>query len=115
MSVERCPNPDPRCPWFRRPTPKSLRDSQEHGCFSDLDHKVPQRLAREVGATALEKAYILNSKDNRQQLCRWEHDEKCVTGDDPIPSEEYMYETLARELVEGIVNLSESKRKQIGI
>lgn len=115
MAMKACPNPSFECPWFSRKTPAPLKNTQEHGCFSDLDHKVPQRLARIAGATALQKAYILDSQDNRQQICRWEHEEKGAQGDDPMPSNEYMMQTLARELMQGIVDFSDKQKKQIGL
>jgi len=67
MAREACPNPNRAgCPWQDR----------KDGCFSDSDHIIPQRLARRKGATPAERQYIMTNPDNRQQLCRWEHEMK---------------------------------------
>lgn len=110
MAIGSCPNPSFECPWFRRPTPRPLKGSQEHGCFSDLDHIVPQRL----GTTALAKTYI-NLPENKQQLCRWDHDEKGYEGDEPLPPEDYMAERVAVAALEGAIRLNAKKKKRIGL
>lgn len=113
MAIRPCPNPSMDCPFFEQMPPSCLKSTQEHGCFSDLDHIVPQRYARAVGATALEKTYILDYPGNHQQLCRWEHEEKTFQGDEPLPDRAIMRQRLAQAVLEGIMVLSGNKRKQI--
>lgn len=84
------------------------RGNQENGCYSDKDHKVPQRLA----TTALATAYIY-SPENLEQICRSEHDEKCKEGDDPLPDRETMIESVLRQSKMGKIAISRSLRKQI--
>ena len=76
MAITPCPNPNPECPYFNRPTPSTLKDSQEHGCFASCDHIIPRFIGRQA-TSALVKNYV-RSKANQQQLCRWEHDKKTV-------------------------------------
>ena len=104
MAIERCPNPLPDCPWFGRPTPKCLRSTQEHGCFSDLDHILP----RFLGRTSLQRRFI-ERPENKQQLCRWEHDEKTFEDENwpPIlPDAKTMRQMLALRKESGIVEIS---------
>lgn len=63
--------------------PPELRQVQEHGCFSDRDHIIPQRLARRFGRTSLERE-IIYDQENIVQTCRAEHDEKTVQEDDAV-------------------------------
>lgn len=80
MSVGPCPNPQENCPWFGRKAPKPLRRTQEHGCFSDEDHIIPRFLGRQATENNRIIRKYINLPENRQQICRWEHDEK--TADD---------------------------------
>lgn len=67
------------CPWAERPG----------GCFADTDHIVAQKF-RYMGL--LVSKYI-DTPDNKEQLCRWEHDNK----DDyavELPSEEFMLQAV---------------------
>lgn len=99
-----CPVANEACKYFERvPVPGG---NVENGCFSDLDHKVPKRLA----TTALARAYIF-SPENTQQLCRREHDDKCAEGDDPLPSPEEMRESLRRQA--GRIAITRSVKKQL--
>ena len=82
MSYEACPNPQEDCPYYRRPAPGKLKGTQSHGCFSDSDHIIPQRLARRRSATRAEKQYIMQNPENREQLCRNLHNEKTLAEDD---------------------------------
>ena len=58
-------------------------------CYSDTDHIVPQRIARQAGATALTKVFI-HHPVNKQQICRYEHLLKTREGDAPLPTETEM-------------------------
>lgn len=106
MGYGECPLANEGCKYFERPSVP--RGNQENGCFSDRDHKVPQRLA----TTALATAYIYGP-ENLQQICRNEHDEKCKDGDDPLPSREAMIESVLRQSKMGKIVVSRSLRKQI--
>lgn len=109
MSRKPCPNANEHCKYFFRPVNKQMREQGfENGCFSDLDHIVPQRL----GKTALAKAYI-NLPMNHQQLCRVEHEEKTEDGDEPLPTIESMIGALATAEAEGVVRISKNLRRQL--
>lgn len=89
MAYKPCPFANEGCKYWDRKTPGPLRGEQKHGCYSDLDHIVPQRL----GTTALNQAYIQLSV-NKQQLCRRLHDEKTAAGDEPLPPIEDMIDAV---------------------
>lgn len=97
MSYGPCPNPRPECPYAER------------GCFSDLDHIVPKRLAE----CLLSRTYILDYPGNHQQLCRWEHDEKTRNGDEPLPSREFMLDAIRTAYESGEMHLSKGKRRRL--
>lgn len=101
MSRQPCPNAHEGCPLYDTKT----------GCFSDIDHIVPKRL----GTTALARFYILNHPENRQRLCRAEHDEKTRAGDEPLPSDDYMREAIAQAVGEGILSISNNRQRKLGI
>lgn len=82
--IRECPTPREDCPYYNLPPPPPLR-GQEYGCYSDRDHIVPKRL----GTTALARKYI-RLPINMQQLCRWDHVEKTIRGDEPLPPYEVM-------------------------
>lgn len=106
MAYSECTIASEECKYFNRePIPGA---NKENGCYSDKDHKVPQRLA----TTALSRAYIY-SPDNLQQLCRQEHDEKCLEGDEPLPSREAMLESLRAQLKGGRLRLSRATMNRI--
>lgn len=106
MSYGECPFANESCKYFERsPVPGG---NKENGCFSDLDHKVPKRLA----TTALARAFIY-SPENLQQLCRSEHDEKCKEGDDPLPDRETMKERVLAQMKIGRISVSRSLVKEI--
>lgn len=110
MSRKPCPFANESCKYFNRPAPPELRrQGQENGCFSDLDHIVPRRL----GTTALSHFYIYNLPENKQQLCRAEHEEKSSHGDEPLPTDEYMRERIAAAEALGTVALTENQRRKI--
>lgn len=93
MSRGECPTPREACPYYDRTPPPELR-GQEFGCFSDLDHLVPQRLAKGLGKTSLIRQYIYHPV-NLSQTCRWEHEMKNKQGDRLLPSEEVMLQEIA--------------------
>ncbi len=95
--IGECPNPRAECPYAAR-----------EGCFSDTDHIVPQRL----GTNALAATYI-GLPVNKQQLCRWEHDQKTRNGDEPLPEREEMIEAIETAVALGQIALSRRKRKAI--
>jgi hypothetical protein len=91
-----CPNPQPFCKYADR------------GCFSDTDHIVPQRLA----TTALNAAYI-DLPENKQQLCRREHDTKTRAGDEPLPDVETMREAVVRAHAVGAIAMGRRRMKSV--
>lgn len=111
MSRKPCPFANESCKYWDRPVPPELkrRYGQENGCFSDLDHIVPRRL----GTTALSQFYITQVPENKQQLCRAEHDMKTQLGDAPLPSEEYMRGAIVAAEALGEVALSQTQRRKI--
>lgn len=98
MARGECPTPRPECPYVNR----------EGGCFSDLDHIVPQRLGR----TALAAIYI-NLPSNKQQLCRWLHEQKTAEGDEPLPPKEVMFMEVAAAQLRGEISLSNRKLRKV--
>ena len=104
--IKECPNAHKGCPWFDRPPSVP---GATNGCFSDTDHIVPRRLA----TTALTRLFI-NSPENKQQLCREEHEAKSLAGDAPLPSREYMIESILQQKNLGILAVSRRIRKIIG-
>lgn len=94
--IGECPNASPECPYFDRATRGVLHDTQDNGCYTDTDHRIPKFMGR--GANALLRNYI-RSDDNKQQLCRHEHDLKTAEEfkDHPeLPSERFMIDALIR-------------------
>lgn len=91
-----CPNRNPGCKYY------------EKGCFADTDHIVPRRL----GGCALSRTYI-ELPDNKQQLCRAEHERKSRSGDAPLPSREHMREAIFAAEALGTIRLSKNKRRKI--
>jgi hypothetical protein len=101
MSIKACPFANETCRYYESRPPASLRGKQKHGCFSDLDHIVPQRLGK---GNHLAAAFI-NLAMNKQQLCRDEHDEKSHDGDEPLPSRVDMATALRRADIDGEIRL----------
>lgn len=94
------------CPNFNRPTPKPLRDIQEHGCYADTDHIIPRFLGKLAGTSSLLKNYI-RSPANKQQLCRWEHDSKTAR---EIASPESIIVPSQRFMIDAIIRARHGKR-----
>jgi len=105
MSAEVCPITREDCPYFNRPP--RLRNA-ENGCFSDLDHKVPKRLA----TTTLASLFI-ESPANKQQLCRSEHDEKTHSGDEPLPDRSTMLASVMAQIAAGELNVSRNVKRRL--
>lgn len=105
MSAEVCPLSNETCPWFSRPPQVK---GAENGCFSDTDHIVPQRLA----TTALASLYI-HSRENKQQICRSEHDEKTAQGDEPLPDRSIMLNRIMAQVASGDLVISRSIKRRL--
>lgn len=106
MAYGECPFANEQCKYWDRKTPGPLRKTQEHGCYSDLDHIVPQRL----GYTALNSTYIQLAV-NKQQLCRRLHDEKTANGDEPLPPEEDMISAVRDAEANGEIIVNKQLRR----
>lgn len=106
MTIKPCPKSHEGCPLYGLEPPEKLSRTQEHGCYSDLDHIVPRRLAK----TAIAAVYI-NRPDNKQQLCRNEHNDKSAKGDEPLPEREFMVETIIADYMTRRIHLS---RRMLG-
>ncbi len=109
MSRKPCPFANEQCKYWNRPAPPELKREQDHGCFADHDHIVPQRL----GTTALAACYIKQHPENQQQLCRELHDAKTSNGDAPLPSDEYMLRRITEAEALGHITLSQTQRRKI--
>lgn len=110
MSRKPCEQANPNCKYWGRPAPPELkRRGQENGCYSDLDHIVPRRL----GCYALAAFYITQVPENKQQLCRAEHDLKTAMGDEPLPTDEYMREAIREAEEAGLVSMSANQRRKL--
>lgn len=105
MVAEICPVSNETCPWFNRP-PRVK--GAENGCFADTDHIVPQRLA----TTALASLYI-HSPENKQQICRSEHDEKTAEGDEPLPDRQTMLSRVMAQMASGELVVSRTIKRRI--
>ena len=101
-----CPRAHEGCRWFDK---EPRVPGAENGCFADTDHIVPQRLA----AKGLARAFI-QSRENKQQLCREEHEAKTADGDEPLPPRELMVESLRRQVGLGQVAMSRRLANIIG-
>lgn len=95
--IGECPNPRPECPYAAR-----------GGCFSDTDHIVPKRLAETTLA-----AVFIELPSNKQQLCRWDHEQKTASGDEPLPERHVMREAIETAVQLGEIALSRRKHKAI--
>lgn len=70
MALTECPDPNKEgCPWQYR----------SDGCFADTDHIIPRFVGRQQETRAMRRLArrFLVLPDNKQQLCRYEHDQKC--------------------------------------
>ena len=78
-------------------------------CYADTDHIVPQRLATD----ALSSFYIKQLPENKQQLCRYEHDLKCKAGDNPLPSRDFMINAIRTAINRGDIFVAKHKLRRI--
>lgn len=70
MARSECPDPNKEgCPWQFR----------EGGCFADTDHIIPRFVGRQQPTRAMRRLarLFIVLPENKQQLCRYEHDQKC--------------------------------------
>lgn len=102
MSRRECPLTNEACKYYEMPPPPELAATQEHGCFSDVDHKVSRRLAYD----SLSR-YFINRPENKEQICREQHDFKNyteqTTGVDinPLPDDEFLRQTALADIEAG--------------
>lgn len=81
MARRPCPNPEEACPYF----------TDRGSCFSDNHHLYWPRVDYRRG---LEREFR-ELPENKQQLCRWEHDEIHATQEPPAkPSLEIIRRAL---------------------
>ena len=102
MSRGECPEPRPDCPYA------GLRG----GCFSDEHHLFfPEVDYRDImGSEFRELA------ENKEYICRWDHDEIHATEMPPKrPPREQILGAIATALSEGRIHLSKTKRKKMNI
>ena len=93
-----CPYANEGCPYYGKDAPPQLEETQEHGCYSDTDHVIPQALGRRRYATTLLKHFI-STPANKVQRCRWEHDfktEEEQQNPPQLPSEKFMIDAIRR-------------------
>ena len=105
MTAEVCPITREDCPYYNRPP--RLRDA-ENGCFADTDHIVPRRLA----TTTLASLFI-ESPENKQQLCRSDHDEKTRGGDEPLPDRETMLARVMAQITSGELVVTRNIKRRL--
>ena len=90
-----CPEPNKEgCPWQNR-----------GGCFADSDHITPRVVAKQQKDARMRKLArrFIGLPENRQQLCRYLHDQKTVYEQNdppPLPSEEEMRARVNEYLAE---------------
>lgn len=102
MSRGECPEPRPDCPYA------DLRG----GCFSDEHHLFWPR----VDYHDIIGSEFRNLAENKEDICRWDHDEIHATELPPVrPSREYMLGALVTALAEGEIYLSVNKRKKLNV
>ena len=81
----KCPEPNKEgCPWQNR-----------GGCFADSDHITPRAVAKQQKDARMRKLArrFIGLPENKQQLCRYLHDQKTLYEQDnppSLPSEEEM-------------------------
>ena len=102
MSRGICPKPlEARagCPVAERPG----------SCFSDIDHRTPQRF-KSIGW--LVRHYI-NTPDNKERLCRWEHEQKsALESADLIPDDMTMLDAVTRAVESGYFHFNARNQRR---
>lgn len=97
-----CPNPRPDCPYAEL----------KGGCFSDEHHLFFPR----VDYRGIIASEFRNLPENKEDICRWDHDEIHATTEPPErPSREYMLGALVTALADGVLHLSNTKRKKLNV
>lgn len=122
--IRACETANEQCPIYHRAPPEQLASTQEHGCFSDTDHKVSARVLHDpdiefegFGRTILRK--YIDSDINLEQMCRADHEAKnqleAETGESywQLPSLEVMVHALRQHHRESGRNMPRSLRKAI--
>ena len=102
MAWGECENPRPECPYASRPT----------GCFSDVHHKYfPKNVYLDVVGSSYREL-----PQNKEQKCRWDHEELHKVEDGPEkPEEAQMLGEIALSQELGLINLSKYKLRQLGL
>lgn len=101
MTRGECPSPQDDCPYMER-----------GGCFSDEHHLYFPR----VDYRDIMGSEFRNLPENKEQICRWEHEERHATQDPPErPPREVMLGALATALSEGRIYLSKTKRRKLNM
>jgi hypothetical protein len=102
MSRGICPKPlEARadCPVAERPG----------GCFSDIDHRTPQRF-KNLGWLV---RWYINTPDNKERLCRWEHEQKSATESaELIPEETVMLDAISRAVESRYFNFNPRNQRR---
>ncbi len=124
--IRACETANEQSPIYHRAPPEQLASSQTHGCFSDIDHKVPRSILHSspiplagYGRVILQ-TYIY-SPLNEEQLCRSDHGAKnqleAETGElfYPPPSLEVMVHALKQHYKDSGKNMPRSLRKAMKV
>lgn len=120
--IRACEKASEQCPIYHRAPPEQLSATQEHGCFSDTDHKVSTSVLNspDIPTEGFGRVIIVNyvrSEVNLQQMCRADHEAKnqleTETGEQyySLPSLEVMVHALRQDYKESGRNVSRSLRK----
>lgn len=120
--IRACEKANEQCPIYHRAPPEQLASTQEHGCFSDTDHKVSASVLNNpnIPSEGFGRVILVNyirSEVNLQQMCRADHEAKnqleAETGEQyySLPSLETMVYALRQYHKESGRNASSSLRK----
>lgn len=96
-----CPTPRPECPYHNRPG----------GCFSDTHHLYYPG----VDYSGIIDEEFRELPENKEQICRWEHDIKQVETPPEKPNRRYMLGRIATALAAGEIHLSKRKTRKLGL
>lgn len=95
-----CPNPRPDCHYAEL----------KGGCFSDEHHLFFPR----VDYHDIMGSEFRNLPENKEDICRWDHDEIHATELPPQkPDREHMLGAIVTALADGQLFLSKTKRKKL--
>lgn len=91
-----CPSPKPNCPYGG-------------DCFSDLHHVYyPSIDYRDI----IEREFRV-LPENKEQKCRWEHEQRHAQEPPDKPPKEYMLGRIATALANCEINLSKNKLRKL--